>query len=372
MVRRPAPSGRLWLGWVWRDLRSQWVAVVAIGFVLAIGAGVYSGLGSTATWLRTSYDHSFDELSIHDIRFELSPGTFTDQGQLREAVESASQGVALSVAERLVVDSQVDTAGATSDGGTLVVARLVGMDLTGSVGVDELWLRDGSAAAGAVVEAKFADAAGIDATGTLLAAGGASIEYSGTGLIPEDFYYEGPPGSLLSLGELAPVYVELGALQRMVDRPGQVNDVVVHVGAGEAASPGDVTALADRIASALDERGLGYTRTVGDDEYAVRILYDDIESDQKVFTMVSALILGAAALAAFNLINRIVESQRREIGIGMALGVDRRRLAVRPMAVGAEVALVGVVGGVGVGYAIGSAMRGVFDSFLPLPVYLTP
>ena len=201
-MRRPAPSGRLWLGWVWRDLRSQWVAVVAIGFVLAIGAGVYSGLGSTATWLRTSYDHSFDELSIHDIRFELSSGTFTDQGQLREAVESASQGVALSVAERLVVDSQVDTAGATSDGGTLVVARLVGMDLTGSVGVDELWLRDGSAAAGAVVEAKFADAAGIDATGTLLAAGGASIEYSGTGLIPEDFYYEGPPGSLLSLGEL--------------------------------------------------------------------------------------------------------------------------------------------------------------------------
>ena len=76
-MRRPAPSGRLWLGWVWRDLRSQWVAVVAIGFVLAIGAGVYSGLGSTATWLRTSYDHSFDELSIHDIRFELSPGTFT-------------------------------------------------------------------------------------------------------------------------------------------------------------------------------------------------------------------------------------------------------------------------------------------------------
>lgn len=360
--------GGMWVAWVWRDLRSHWVAVVAIGFVLAIGAGVYAGLGSTATWLRTSYDASFDELAIHDIRFELSPGIFAAEGELLAAVRSAGVGGG-EVAERLVVDSQVDTTTATSGEGTLVVARLVGMNMSGSVGVDDLWVRDGSSKGGAVVEAKFADALGLDSTGSLLAAGGVEIEYSGTGVIPEDYYYEGPPGSLLSLGELAPIYLDLAELQEIAERPGQVNDVVVSLDAND---PVQLAETADRIAAELDAMGLSYTRTVGDDEYAVRVLYDDIESDQKVFTMVSALILGAAALAAFNLINRIVESQRREIGIGMALGVDRRRLALRPMAVGVQVALVGVLGGIGVGYAIGGAMKGVFASFLPLPVYLTP
>jgi RND superfamily putative drug exporter len=37
--------------------------------------------------------------------------------------------------------------------------------------------------------------------------------------------------------------------------------------------------------------------------------------------LVGGLLLGAAVFAAFNLISRTVEAQRREIGIGMALGV---------------------------------------------------
>ncbi|MCP4962684.1 MAG: FtsX-like permease family protein, partial [Actinomycetia bacterium] len=112
--------------------------------------------------------------------------------------------------------------------------------------------------------------------------------------------------------------------------------------------------------------------TTYDEEYAVRVLYDDIESDQQVWNMISGLILGAAALAAFNLINRIVEAQRREIGIGMALGVDRRKLAIRPMMIGLQVAIVGTVAGIGVGLLIGDAMKGLFNSFLPLPDYRTP
>ena len=61
-----------------------------------------------------------------------------------------------------------------------------------------------------------------------------------------------------------------------------------------------------------------------------RVLYEDIDNDQRFWNALSALVLLAAALAAFNLINRIVEAQRREIGIGMALGSPRPQLAIRP------------------------------------------
>ncbi|NIR40901.1 MAG: hypothetical protein GWN79_24365, partial [Actinobacteria bacterium] len=81
---------------------------------------------------------------------------------------------------------------------------------------------------------------------------------------------------------------------------------------------------------------------------AFRLLYEDIESDQQVWNMISALVLLAAALAAFNLVTRIVEAQRREIGIGMALGVPRARLAIRPLLVGLQIGILGTIAGIGV------------------------
>jgi putative ABC transport system permease protein len=83
-------------------------------------------------------------------------------------------------------------------------------------------------------------------------------------------------------------------------------------------------------------------------------------------------VLVAAALAAFNLINRIVEAQRREIGIGMALGVPRAQLAVRPMLIGVQVAVLGTVAGLIVGFLAGRAFGSLLESFLPLPEHRRP
>ena len=127
------------------------------------------------------------------------------------------------------------------------------------------------------------------------------------------------------------------------------------------------------LGAAIDElEGITATVTNQDDAEAYRVLYEDIENDQQVWNAISALVLFAAALAAFNLISRIVEAQRREIGIGMALGVDRWRLAIRPLLVGAQIAVLGVIAGVGVGYVVGNAMGDLLESFLPLPEYRTP
>ena len=69
------------------------------------------------------------------------------------------------------------------------------------------------------------------------------------------------------------------------------------------------------------------------------------------------LLLGAAAFAAFNLISRTVEAQRREIGIGMALGVEPRALALRPFLLGGQIALAGVALGIPVGLAADAWLR---------------
>ena len=97
-----------------------------------------------------------------------------------------------------------------------------------------------------------------------------------------------------------------------------VNDAVIVLVDGT-----DRDAVAAELTEAISGLGASATVSSRDDADAVRVLYEDIDNDQRFWNALSALVLFAAALAAFNLINRIVEAQRREIGIGMALGVPR-------------------------------------------------
>ena len=77
--------------------------------------------------------------------------------------------------------------------------------------------------------------------------------------------------------------------------------------------------------------------------------------DQQMFDIFAVLILAGAALAAFNLATRIVEAQRREIGIGMALGVPPRELAIRPLLLGVQIAVAGTLLGLALGLMMGGS-----------------
>ncbi len=365
----------LWLRWSWRDLRSHWVAVVAIALVLAIGSGVWAGLGSTSTWRRETNDASFAAVHMHDLRATLSPGTFTDAGTLAEATAGIEHAEWIDGAvERLVVDTQVDAT--TPSEKILVAGRIIGMPFDAEPPVDSVWVRDGSAPAtgpetvgsDAVLEAKFADFYSLPPTGSVTVAGGNEVGYAGLGVAPEDFYVTGPEGTIFAQGELAILYLPLADAQGLADQPGQVNDLVLTLVDGA-----DRDLVEQELGAAMDSLE-GITATVAnqDDDEAFRVLYEDIENDQQVWNAIAALVLFAAALAASNLIGRIVEAQRREIGIGMALGVDRWRLAIRPLLVGIQIAILGVIAGLGVGYLIGNAMGNLLESFLPLPEYRSP
>ena len=361
---------RVWLRWSLRDLRQHWVAVVVIALVMAIGIGVYAGLGSTSTWRRLSNDESFAALDMHDLRVTLSPGTFIEEGRLLGALADLDDPAAVAAAaERLVVDSQIDAS--TETDAILVAARIVGMDVAGGAVVDGLWVRDGappdeSSSAG-VLEAKFAEHWNLPVAGSVTGGGNRSVDYVGLGMSPEDFFYEGPEGSIFSEGDLAPLYLPLPTAQDVVGRVGSVNDLVITLVDGT-----DRDLVEAQLGDAVSRLGVSATLSTRDDATAFRVLYEDIDNDQQFWNMVAGLVLLAAGLAAFNLVSRIVEAQRREIGIGMALGVARHKLAIRPLLVGLQVGVLGTIAGVAVGLLVGQAFAGLLKSLLPLPEYRTP
>ena len=337
---------------------------------MAIGIGVYAGLGSTATWRRLSNDASFAATGMHDLQVTLSPGTFADQGVLEQALASIADAAAVAASEeRLVVDNQVDASTATDS--VLVPARIVGMSFDANLAVDAAWVQEGTMPGpndqAGLLEAKFADSWALPPSGMLIIAGNQTVRYTGLATIPEDFFYQGPEGSILSEGELAPLYLPLSMAQELTKRPGEVNDLVLTL-----VADADRDLIQRQLTNAVAELGVSATVSTRDDAEAVQVLYDDIENDQRFWNALAGLVLGAAALAAFNLISRIVEAQRREIGIGMALGVPKWKLAIRPLLVGVQVALLGTMVGIGVGLLVGQAMEDLLKSVLPMPDYRTP
>ncbi|WP_367325723.1 FtsX-like permease family protein [Streptomyces sp. HUAS ZL42] len=367
-------SRLMWLRWSWRDLRQRWVLVLAIALTIALGTGAYAGFSGTDEWRTRSYDASHAKLGMHDVRVTLTAGTTAPAGTLRKLVAGIpSADRVTGVAERLTVATQVDA----SRGGreVLVAGRLVGA--ASDTAVDRVHVYTGrqvqtgeSGRPVAVLERAFARYYDLPTSGTVRVSGGTRMRYVGQGSAP-DYFSPAADSGIPMIGEsgFAVLFVPLATAQRLADAEGQVNEVVLTLTTGT-----DTEAVAGQLERALG-RGptpLSGTVTVRNDEIGYHALYEDINGDARLFDVIALLLLLGAAFGAFNLTSRVVEAQRREIGIGMALGVPRMRIAARPMLLGVQVALLGVVLGLGVGAAVSRAMAGLLTGLLPLPVWDTP
>ena len=351
--------------------------MVAIALVLAIGTGIYSGLGSLENWRIASNDVSFAALHAHDLKISLPEGARAPAGKLKTVVESlpASNQVS-AVSERLIVPTQIEVARPGEEplvtGGELVGSKLGphGPPIDGVSAETGRGLSSGDSGKPiAVLEASFASFHDLPPTGTLQVAGGRTLRWVGQGRSPEYFLVTRPGGGDFGGAEasFAVVFTSLRTAQQLAGGSRTVNDAVLTL------QPGADQALVRRqLRAALDRTVPGAEVTTLADEPAHRILYKDAEGDQRVFEIFAYLVLLGAAFAAFNLASRIVEAQRREIGIGMALGVPARELAIRPLLLGAEIAVAGTVFGLGLGLLAGEVFRGALEDLLPLPVMRTP
>jgi putative ABC transport system permease protein len=361
------PSGRLLVRWSWRDLRHRWLQVAAIALLLAVGIGMYAGLGSAAAWRYASNDASYELLAMHDLRVELGPGNLTPNGSL--AAVAAGLAEVTAAEERLVLPTQVRVVG---DEEVLARGQIMGVPADGAQ-VNRVHVYEGRGLQPTddghpvvLLERNFALAHDLPSEGRLDLGGGRSVDYVGHATSPEHFMVMGEGVELMAQASYAVLFAPLSTVQAATGPV--VNDLVV------ALSPAaDVGQARERLATALAAElpDVGATVTTRAEDPVHHILYEDIDNDQRVWNVIAFLILGGATLATFNLASRVIEAQRREIGIGMAVGVPPPTLAVRPLLFGLQIGLLGVAGGLGVGLAVTAGMRGLFESFLPLPLWIT-
>jgi putative ABC transport system permease protein len=174
------------LRWSLRDLRRRWIQVAAIALIIGVGTGVYSGLGSTATWRRQSNDASFAALGMYDLRVTVAAGADAPQGAMLAVLDRLPDSTIVTDAEeRLVVPTQVDAS--TADDTILVPGRIIGVDTSnGGPGITAVWVdrSDGRTLRASdrdvvVLEHNFASFYDLPPSGTVNV-GGRRLEYVGT------------------------------------------------------------------------------------------------------------------------------------------------------------------------------------------------
>lgn len=364
----------LWLRWSGRDLRARWLQVVAIALVIALGTGSYAGLSSLTQWRRVSTDDAYEQLRMFDLRLRLPEGATATAGELSERARNAAGADAIAaMEERLISPIQVDAS--TADQTILVPGQLYGV----SVGRDEpdvngFYPEEGRLLAAeeagepkVMLEHNFARHYELPPQGELTISGGRTLEYVGQVLTPEYFLVITEQGGLLAEANFAAVFTSLETAQELSGRPGRVNDLLIRL-----RPDADREAVRRALEAAFSpDEVVGASIISRDEDPAFRFNDRDIEGDQQIYEIFAILIFAGAVGAAFNLSARIIDAQRREIGIAMALGLQPWRIAVRPILVGAQVALLGVILGVGTGYLISQSLISLLTELQPLPEWQT-
>ncbi len=121
------PNIILWLRWSWRDLRERWAQVGAVALIIALGTGVYAGLGSTTPWRYQATDKAYSVLHTYDLRLKFILGSYVDADKLVQTVTSIDHATWIKAAEpRLILSEHIDAS--TSDQDILIPGHVIGMD----------------------------------------------------------------------------------------------------------------------------------------------------------------------------------------------------------------------------------------------------
>lgn len=359
-----------WLRWSWRDLKDHWLQVTVIASIIALGTAVYAGLGSTTPWRQQSAEASYDLLNMYDLRVQFPAETYVDQDQTLQAITSIENAAWIeSVEPRLITNQFVRVP--TTDGDILVRGRLHGMKFEGSgPHVNGAHISAGRSLYGAgdraaLLEYHFAEYYSLPPEGQVILGSGVTLPYVGHAMVPEYFMVTTEEGGIWAQANFAAVFVSLATAQVITERPNLVNDVVLTL-----SDDADRARVEREIAAALDEAlpGTSASFTRREDDVIHRLMFETIRMNQQVYDLMIVLFLAGASFGAFNLATRIVEAQRRQIGIGMALGIRRRFLILRPILIGAQIAVLGAILGSGLGLAVGKLAELWMRDLIPLPI----
>ena len=213
-----------------RDLRTGWLQVAGIAFMIAIGTGLAPGLTSSTQWRAASNEASFELTNMYELRARFGNDTRLPRGAL-VGVASTIDGVE-DVEDRLIFESQIDVN--TPDSAVVVPSRVIGVDTSDggphvngvitAVGRDSEPSEFGEPVV--LLERNFGVFYHVPDQSELRLGGGTTVRYVGYAMSPEYFLVvEG--GNVLAQANLAILFTSLETAQELSASQGMFNDLIM-------------------------------------------------------------------------------------------------------------------------------------------------
>ena len=349
---------------VFRDIRRSRWQFIAVAVVIALGVAIFIGSYGSFQNLRSSYDRTYDELAMGDLWFEVAdaPAAVVADARAIEGVTAADG--------RLVVDLPA-TVPAIGEGP--IQARLNTLPGDDHPAVNDVKVTAGDYFTGpgqVLLEQGFADFNDV-AVGDVVQlqpAAGTTIELTvvGHAVSPEYLFVARSERDLFtppaSFGVMFVPYEDLAATLGLDDR---INSLSLRLD-----PDADAPAISLEVSALLEPYGLGaaYNR---DAQLSNQLLQLDLDGFESLAIVFPILFLVVSSLAIYTLLNRLVQSQRGQIGVMRAMGYSRGQVLRHYLAYGLVIGTVAAAAGVALGYVIATLLTRAYGSFLTVPFIST-
>ncbi len=338
-----------------RDLAARRGQLAAVAVTIFLGVALFAASYDAFQNLQASYNRMFVETHFADMA--LSGAGAPNLRDQVAALDGVTQTETRRVAEMPL-----------RIGSSTLLGRAVGMPSSGSPAVDDVVVLQGQALSptepdGVLVDHHLSDAFGLKPGDTLamnVGAGWKTVTVRGIVASPE---YLWPARSrqeiLVPPDQFGVIFVPgpvLDALPATVATP----ELLVSY-----APTADRATVDSRIAALAAQAGVA-TQT-REQQPSNAALHEDINGFGELSLMFPLLFLGAAALATYVLLNRLVLQQRAQIGLLVASGYRRGAILRHLLGFGLITGAAGGIPGAVAGIALGGVVTNVYTGVIGLP-----
>lgn len=340
-----------------RDIRRQRWQFAAVTVTVVLGVTLFAASFDSFRNLNRSYHRTYDEQAFADLT--VSGG----DAEKFSVTATETDGVAAVAGRR-----QADVPFVVGDNQKLY-GRIVGMPVDEQPTVDKVRVVTGDylsseQPSGVLVEKHMADHFDLKPGDTLqvfLQGGSETVEVVGTVVSAEYLWPARSRQQLFTTPEDFGVLFVPESLARKAPTSTQVTQTLVLYDDGV-----DSEKLDDELGEVASRDGATDVQTQAD-QPSNAALSEDLQGFGQLSLMFPLLFLTAAGMATLILLNRIVRSQRPQIGTLMANGLGARSVRRHFLAYGLLVGFVGAFIGAVAGVLLGSLITGAYTSALSIP-----
>ena len=368
-----------------RDMRGSKAQFVAVAAVVALGIAMFVSVYASYQNLQTSYDYTYDTLVMGDYFVTVDHLPARAVREMNDIAGVHAQG-------QVVGNVKLDL---DTEGGERVEARIVSLpsDFRPTVGDVKIeagtYLTPGNKRE-VLLPPTFAEYHSLE-PGDWLTIEHQTVQttfmVAGIAVHPEYLWVAKSSQELVSTAKTFGVIFmpqqraeELFGMEGMVDQIGlafddgvpvdqtteQIKQILTHYGVKRFTSKDDVSSIRTRKIDIVQGVRSAYM-IPREDQVSYAILKADLDGLQQMSFLFPLIFLGAAALAIYILLGRLVESQRIQIGLMRALGYTKFQVLGHFVGFALVIGVLGSVVGALLGHALAAALTTYYASVLDLP-----